>query len=158
MRYAIALVSAVLFLGCTSSKNTQQAQESTPPNIIFLVGDGMGLSQVSSAYYFGEGEPNFSRFKNIGLSKTSSASHKITDSGAGANAFSTGKKTYNGSIACGYGYTLPLKNHHRRIIRPRLERGNDFHFLYYTRHTRCLLCTRKEPKNGRNHCPALDQQ
>jgi alkaline phosphatase len=79
-----------------------------PPNIIFLVGDGMGLSQVSSAYYFGEGEPNFSRFKNIGLSKTSSASHKITDSGAGANAFSTGKKTYNGSIGVDMD-TLPLR-------------------------------------------------
>jgi alkaline phosphatase len=108
MRYAIALVSVVLFFGCTSSKKTQQAQESTPPNIIFLVGDGMGLSQVSSSYYFGEGEPNFSRFKNIGLSKTSSASHKITDSGAGANAFSTGKKTYNGSIAVDMD-TLPLR-------------------------------------------------
>ena len=67
-------------------------------NIIFLVGDGMGLSQLSSAYYYGEKEPNFSRFPFIGLSKTRSGSHKITDSAAGATAFSTGKKTYNGAI------------------------------------------------------------
>ncbi|SDM23991.1 alkaline phosphatase [Catalinimonas alkaloidigena] len=68
------------------------------PNIILLIGDGMGLSQVSSAFYFGEGEPNFARFPIIGLSRTSSSSHKITDSAAGATAFSAGQKTYNGAI------------------------------------------------------------
>tara|TARA_B110000438_G_scaffold221643_1_gene214920 strand:- start:710 stop:1852 length:1143 start_codon:yes stop_codon:yes gene_type:complete len=67
-------------------------------NIIFLVGDGMGLSHLSSAYFYGETEPNFSRFPFVGLSKTRSGSHKITDSAAGATAFSTGKKTYNGAI------------------------------------------------------------
>lgn len=67
-------------------------------NIIFLIGDGMGLSQLSSAYFYGEKEPNFSRFPFVGLSKTRSGSHKITDSAAGATAFSTGKKTYNGAI------------------------------------------------------------
>jgi len=106
------LISFIVFLfalvSCTVSQTTTTQATKTPPNIIFLVGDGMGLSQVSSAYYFGEGEPNFSRFKTIGLSKTSSGSHKITDSGAGANAFSTGKKTYNGSIGVDMD-TLPLK-------------------------------------------------
>ena len=58
----------------------------------------MGLSQMSTAYFFGEGEPNFSRFPVVGLSKTRSGSHKITDSAAGATAFSCGKKTYNGAI------------------------------------------------------------
>lgn len=67
-------------------------------NIIFLVGDGMGLSQLSSAYFYGKKEPNFSRFPIVGLSKTKSGSHKITDSAAGATAFATGKKTYNGAI------------------------------------------------------------
>jgi alkaline phosphatase len=107
------LISFIVFLfalvSCTVSQTTSQQQTvQTPSNIIFLVGDGMGLSQVSSAYYFGEGEPNFSRFTTIGLSKTSSGSHKITDSGAGANAFSTGQKTYNGSIAVDMD-TLPLR-------------------------------------------------
>jgi alkaline phosphatase len=107
------LITFTLFLfalvGCTVSQTTTTLPTpSIPPNIIFLVGDGMGLSQVSSAYYFGEGEPNFSRFTTIGLSKTSSGSHKITDSGAGANAFSTGQKTFNGSIAVDMD-TLPLK-------------------------------------------------
>ncbi|MEM0995498.1 MAG: alkaline phosphatase [Bacteroidota bacterium] len=73
-------------------------QRQAPPNIIFLIGDGMGLSQVSAGYYYGEGESHFSRFRDIGLMKTSSGSHKITDSAAGATAFSCGIKTYNGAI------------------------------------------------------------
>ena len=63
-----------------------------------MIGDGMGLSQMSSAYFYGEGEPNFSRFPVVGLSQTSSCKEKITDSAAGATAFSTGQKTYNGAI------------------------------------------------------------
>jgi len=68
------------------------------PNIILLIGDGMGLSELSSAYYYGSNEPNFSRFSNIGLINTSSANSKITDSGAGGTAFACGIKTYNGAI------------------------------------------------------------
>jgi alkaline phosphatase len=70
----------------------------TPKNIILLIGDGMGTAQVSSAYFYGSGEPNFSRFPVTGLIKTSSASNKITDSAAGATAFSAGKKTKNGYV------------------------------------------------------------
>ena len=78
-----------------SSSNSKK-----PLKVIVLIGDGMGLSQMSSAYYYNDGkEPNFSRFPFVGLSRTSSSSHKITDSAAGATAISTGKKTYNGAIA-----------------------------------------------------------
>ncbi len=63
-----------------------------------MIGDGMGVSQMSASYYYAKKEPNFSRFPIVGLSKTSSGSHKITDSAAGATAISTGKKTYNGAI------------------------------------------------------------
>lgn len=86
-----------ILLGASCSGYAQDVKRQAP-NVIFMVGDGMGLSQVSSAYFFGEGEPNFSRFKHIGLSQTSSSSHKVTDSAAGATAFSCGQKTYNGAI------------------------------------------------------------
>ena len=76
------------------------SQEEGPKNVILLIGDGMGLSQMSTAYYFNDGiVPNFSRFKHIGLINTSSAKEKITDSAAGATAFATGKKSYNGAIS-----------------------------------------------------------
>lgn len=75
-------------------------QEKKVKNVILMIGDGMGLSQMSSIYYFNDGEtPNFSRFKTIGLINTSSAKEKITDSAAGATAFATGRKSYNGAIS-----------------------------------------------------------
>jgi alkaline phosphatase len=75
-------------------------QKTDVKNVILMVGDGMGLSQLSSIYYFNDNkEPNFSRFKNIGLMNTSSAKQKITDSAAGATAFATGQKSYNGAIS-----------------------------------------------------------
>lgn len=78
-----------------------------PKNIILLIGDGMGLSQVSTAIYYKDGKPNFERFNTIGLSKTSSASDLVTDSAAGATVFSTGEKTYNGAIGVSKD-TIPL--------------------------------------------------
>ncbi len=74
------------------------ADESEPLNVIFMIGDGMGLTQVSTAFYFTGSPSNFERFKSMGLIKTSSTSHKVTDSAAGATAFSTGEKTYKRAI------------------------------------------------------------
>lgn len=82
----------------TTKKQDQKLQKTKPKNVILLIGDGMGLSQVSSSFYFGTETPNFERFKHIGLIKTSSQSDLITDSAAGATAFSAGVKTYNGAI------------------------------------------------------------
>ncbi len=97
------LVSSLLSFMVCSGKTQLKSELSSVIhsknfNIIFMVGDGMGLSQLSSAYFYGDKEPNFSRFPIVGLSKTRSGSHKITDSAAGATAFSTGEKTYNGAI------------------------------------------------------------
>ena len=104
----------VLFIGVSYSCNTQKditvttttTSTSTPKvtstkkvkNIILLIGDGMGLSQVSASQYYNKSKSNFERFPVIGLSKTSSASDLITDSAAGATAFASGIKTYNGAL------------------------------------------------------------
>lgn len=96
----LATFTVVAFAGCQSPAPTEAVEEKpTVKNIILLIGDGMGLSQVSSRFYNGEGEPNFKRFKEISLIQTSPIGMKITDSAAGATAFSAGKKTYNGAIA-----------------------------------------------------------
>ncbi len=55
----------------------------------------MGLSQVSIAQYYQDTPSNFDRFPVIGLSKTSSATHVITESAAGATAISCGIKAAN---------------------------------------------------------------
>ncbi|MCG8575208.1 MAG: alkaline phosphatase [Flavobacteriales bacterium] len=70
-----------------------------PKNVILMIGDGMGLTQMSTIFYFGNTEENFSRFYTIGLMNTSPEQSLITDSAAGATAFATGLKTYNGAIS-----------------------------------------------------------
>jgi alkaline phosphatase len=62
-----------------------------------MIGDGMGLTQISSAFYFKESTPNYARFNDVGLIRTSSTA-RVTDSAAGATAFASGKKSYNGAI------------------------------------------------------------
>lgn len=97
---------SLIITGCVSVKVSENTfketgpavNEKKPKNIILLIGDGMGLSQVSAAIYYKDGKPNFDRFSTIGLSKTSSFSDLVTDSAAGATVFSTGVQTYNGAI------------------------------------------------------------
>ena len=94
------LYSWCILAACSSLKKTSVSDEVVPKpkKIIFLIGDGMGLSQVSSAFYFQDQPSNFTRFPFVGLINTSSSTQKITDSAAGATAFSAGTKTYNGAI------------------------------------------------------------
>lgn len=93
-----------LFVGfCLNSCRSTTIDNKTtnakiPKNVILLISDGAGLSQISSAFYFKDSTPNYTRFKNIGLIKTSSAEEDVTDSAAGATAFSCGVKTYNSAI------------------------------------------------------------
>ncbi len=81
-----------------NSISATQIDSKKPKNVILLIGDGMGLSQVSASQFYNPQKTNFERFHIIGLSKTSSASDLITDSAAGATVFSAGVKSYNGAI------------------------------------------------------------
>ncbi|HLF35510.1 MAG TPA: alkaline phosphatase [Cyclobacteriaceae bacterium] len=67
-------------------------------NIILMIGDGMGASQVYSGLVANKGSLYLSKFPVTGLAKTNSASGLITDSSAGATALATGKKTRNGYV------------------------------------------------------------
>jgi len=99
MNNKIIVLACFAFMLFACKENTNIVKESpTPKNVILLIGDGTGLSQISSAFYFKKTSPNYARFKHIGLIKTSSSREDITDSGAGATAFSAGIKTYNGAI------------------------------------------------------------
>lgn len=95
----IILASTVLTLfACQHNRNVVSKKENMPKNVILLISDGTGLSQISSAFYFKETSPNYARFNNIGLINTSSSREDITDSAAGGTAFACGVKTYNGAI------------------------------------------------------------
>lgn len=70
-------------------------------NVIFFIGDGMGLAQIAAARIDTLGAKeylNLERLPVTGLVNTYSADKLITDSAAAATALSTGYKTDNGMI------------------------------------------------------------
>ncbi len=107
----LKLITALLFVLILSGNNICEGQspEKKPVNVIILIGDGMGLSQFSVPYYYQKKEPVFSKFKHIGLVRTSSATHSITESAAAATAMFTGRKTYNSALGVDSD-TIPQKN------------------------------------------------
>jgi alkaline phosphatase len=68
-------------------------------NIILMIGDGMGAAQIYSGLVANKGKLYLTQFPVTGLSITNSSNDLITDSSAGATAYSTGKKTKNGYVA-----------------------------------------------------------
>jgi alkaline phosphatase len=93
----------LLVLGLPLSGQAPPEAEKRPKNVILMIGDGMGISQLSAAYYFRDKkdagrEPAFDRFRYIGLSKTSSGAEAVTQSAAAATSLATGYKTYNLAI------------------------------------------------------------
>ena len=89
-----------------------------PKNIIFMIGDGMGTTQVSAGLTGNGGHLFIENFKHVGFSKTQSASDYITDSAAGGTALSSGYKTYNGAIGVDTD-TIP----HQTILEMAEEKG-----------------------------------
>lgn len=67
-------------------------------NVIFLIGDGMGLNQIHASSIVADSALNMQRAHYIGLVDTHSADHYITDSAAGGTALACGVKTKNGMI------------------------------------------------------------
>ncbi len=72
--------------------------ENRPKNIILMIGDGMGLTQITAGMIVNDNHLNLERFRSLGLIKTFSADDLITDSAAGATAFASGVKTNNGYV------------------------------------------------------------
>ena len=60
-----------------------------------MIGDGIGLSQISSGMYANDNSTALEQFDYIGLSKTASFDKLITDSAASGTAMATGIKTNN---------------------------------------------------------------
>ena len=76
---------------------TLQAQDKST-NIILMIGDGMGLTQISAGMYANNNKTVLEEFTYVGLSKTYATGKLITDSAASGTAMATGVKTYNGVI------------------------------------------------------------
>ena len=100
-RSIIALITITLFSTCAKhqadSINTPKKSPEIK-NVILLIGDGMGVTQISAGMYMNGNTLNLERCKVVGLHKPSSSNNLVTDSAAGATAFACGTKTYNGAI------------------------------------------------------------
>ena len=69
-----------------------------PKNIIFMIGDGMGLGQIQAAMTHAQKPLNLEQFTVLGLQKTYAVNNYNTDSAASATALASGEKTDNGVI------------------------------------------------------------
>ncbi len=89
--------SSALFLAVLIVVGSMSAAKK-PKNVIFLIGDGMGLAQIYSAMVANGNALELERCQHVGFSKTYSADNYTTDSAAGGTALSCGVKTRNGMI------------------------------------------------------------
>ncbi len=64
-------------------------------NVILMIGDGMGLAQLSAGLLANKGQLYMGTVQNYGFLLTQSADDFTTDSAAGATAMATGVKTKN---------------------------------------------------------------
>lgn len=90
MRKVLALLSFAII--SVSGVNAQDDVR----NIIYMIGDGMGLASVSMMQLENNFETTiFDRADNVALTKTYSADNRVTDSAASGTALSSGVKTNN---------------------------------------------------------------
>ena len=93
----VILLLAVAGHGVEAKKPARE--DSKVKNIIYMIGDGMGLCHVSMLQIEAGYAPTaFDRAKNTALIKTYSANNRVTDSAAAGTALATGYKTNNGTI------------------------------------------------------------
>lgn len=119
MKKTLVLIASIFLINCqmiaqksetiavTQTKNANQAKlplvEDGPiKNVILIIGDGTGLAQITAGQFslVGlDGNLALQRMPVTGIVRTHAANTLITDSAAGATAYSCGKKTDNGKIA-----------------------------------------------------------
>ncbi|PZV85345.1 alkaline phosphatase [Algoriphagus aquaeductus] len=88
----------ILALSLAVSPAWAQKKAKNPKNIILMVGDGMGVSQIYAGMTGNFGQLNLERMPVVGFHKNQASNSFVVDSAAGATAFSCGVKTYNGAI------------------------------------------------------------
>ena len=102
----LSFVSCLIGLMCCSSCKVPEAipipevsnSTSIPKNIILLIGDGMGIGQITAGTYLNNNRSSLERFPFIGIHKPYASDSLVTDSAAAATAFASGVKTYYGAI------------------------------------------------------------
>ncbi|MEW6427366.1 MAG: alkaline phosphatase [Thermodesulfobacteriota bacterium] len=99
-----AVLTACLLSSPALADNARHENHGRAKNIIFMVPDGMGLSDVTAARIFKNG-PNgdrlsFETMSTIGYQSTHAANATVTDSSSAAAAWAVGEKFNNGEVSC----------------------------------------------------------
>ena len=92
--FPIAILAAAFAISCSNQTETRPEVK----NVIYLIGDGMGLGAVSSLVLSEDNPTAFEQAPVIGLSETCAANNYVTDSPAGGTALATGTRTNNGYL------------------------------------------------------------
>jgi alkaline phosphatase len=95
--------------GSQTGKVRRAVEGGTAKNVILLIGDGMGDSEITSArnYQFGadgrfpgiDGLPLTGQYTTFSLNQETGKPDYVTDSAASGSGWATGTKTYNGAIS-----------------------------------------------------------
>ncbi|QDS70046.1 hypothetical protein FKW77_004082 [Venturia effusa] len=100
------IILAVVYQRGQSDNGTKKNTPSGKRNLIMMVSDGMGPTSLSMTRSFKQNQFGLPYSEQlvidghlIGQSRTRSTSSLVTDSAAGATAFSCGMKSYNGAIS-----------------------------------------------------------
>ncbi len=119
------LIVTMIFQGATTPLHAQSPKTcATAPtiepvrNVILMIGDGMGLAQITAYMLRGKAPLSIARAQYIGLQSNYSASSEVTDSAAAATAMATGHKTNNAMISMS-----PDKQPFRTILERAEEAG-----------------------------------
>jgi alkaline phosphatase len=103
---AVATMSAVALAGCSSSRNGDNADPAppaaAPKNVIFFLGDGMGMNTLTAAriYAVGEdGDLTIDTLPESAFVKTYSNDAQVTDSAPSMSSYMTGVKMNNEVIS-----------------------------------------------------------
>jgi alkaline phosphatase len=116
-----SFIAVICSCGSTLSPDLSSTNQSKakPKNIILMIGDGMGVTQITAGLIKNGRKLNLERFPIVGLHKSFAyGKDLITDSAAGATAFSCGVKSYNGAIGVNHD-TIAIKT----ILEIAEERG-----------------------------------
>ncbi len=96
-KLGLLIIILAVLVSCDTTVNRESTKKAK--NIILLIGDGMGATQIYAAMSVSEKPLNIEKFKHVGFHKTYSINNYVTDSGAGGTAISTGNKTANNCVA-----------------------------------------------------------
>ncbi|OAQ79065.1 repressible alkaline phosphatase precursor [Purpureocillium lilacinum] len=107
--WALVATAAVIVIAVWAQHNQQTSRapsRSDKRNLVFMVSDGMGPASLALTRSFRQHVDGLPENDTLvldkhfwGSSRTRSSNSLVTDSAAGATAFSCGKKSYNGAIS-----------------------------------------------------------